>query len=114
LETDGEGIDPEGVTINDPGPGAEITTEGVYVQAVIEFPRLVRNDAGAMGAYVFRYSFVGSVAKVQAIEIHSHGEGKTWFKSRCNGLHGTPPLASVIPMGWVSGRERRDDYTPTG
>jgi hypothetical protein len=114
LETDGEGIDPKSVTIDDAGPGAEITSEGVDVQAIIKLPGLVRNDAGTVGAYVFRNALVSAVAKIEAAEIHSYREGKTWFKSRCNGLHGTPPLASVIPMGLVSGWERRTNYTPTG
>jgi hypothetical protein len=113
LETDCEGIDPKSITINDAGTGTEVAAEGVYVQTVIKLPRLVRDDAGTVGAYVFRNALVGAVAKIETTEIHSYRERKTRFKSRRNGLHGTPPLNSVIP-GWVSGRERRADYTPAG
>ena len=90
LQTNGEGIVPQRLTINDTGPSPEIPRQRPQVQPLIEPEGIVRNHTRAMGAHVFRKGLMRTMTDIQAAEIHSYGQGKAFFHAARDSLHETP------------------------
>src|SRR5207249_10413623 len=96
LQTNGEGIVPQRLTINDTGPSPEIPRQRPQVQPLIEPEGIVRNHTRAMGAHVVRQALVGTMANVKATEIHAYGKRRAFFDTKRDCFHGTPDRAVGI------------------
>src|SRR6266849_3169669 len=103
LQSDGERIAVEGLAIDDPSPGPEMTRQGPQIQPLIQFPGITQNDAGAVGTYVFRKALLRTMTDIQAAEVHSYCQGNAFFQAARNRLHETPHCPAQKLGGWVSG-----------
>jgi hypothetical protein len=90
MESDGEGINAEGLAIDDSCPSPEITRDGPQIQPFVPLPGIAGNHPGTVGAYVLRQGFLGRMADIETTEIDSDGESNTILHSARNSLHGTP------------------------
>ena len=90
MQSDGKRVLPTGLTIDDARARPEISWQRPQIQPFIESPWASRNDTRAVGAYVFRETFLRTMAHVQAAEIHPYGQGNTFFEPPRNSLHETP------------------------
>ena len=91
----------EGLAIDDARPSTEIARQGPEIQPLIQTPRISRNHAGTVGAYVFGEALLRGMADIEAAEIDSYGQGNALFQSASDGLHGTPSFFRKIGW-WVS------------
>jgi len=78
------------LAIDDSRPGPEISRQGPQIQPVIPLPRSSRNDAGAVGAYVFRKGLLRRMANIETAEIYPYGQRGPIFQPARNRLHETP------------------------
>jgi hypothetical protein len=101
LQPDSKRVVSQWLTIDDPRASPEITWQGPQIQAFIQPPRVRRNDARPVCAYVLGETFLRTMAHVQAAEIHSYGEGNAFFEPACNALHETPLESCTDWEGWV-------------
>ncbi len=90
MQSDGERMESHGLAIDDSRAGPEISRPGPQIQPLIQFPRIRRNDAGAVGAYVFRKALLRAMADIQTAEIHSYCQGNAFFRPARNRLHQRP------------------------
>jgi hypothetical protein len=90
LHSDHERIAVERLAIDDSCPSPEMTRQGPKVQPIIQFPGFTQNDAGAVGAYVFRNAFLRTKTDIQAAEVHPYRQGNAFFQPARNRFHETP------------------------
>ncbi len=83
-------MESQGLAIDDSRSSPEITRPGPQIQPLIQFPGIRRNDARAVGAYVFRKALLRTMADIQTAEIHSYRQGKAFFQPARNRLHQRP------------------------
>ena len=95
MQSDRIRVVPEGLTIDDPRASPEITWQRPHIQPFVQSPRVSRNDAGAVSAYVFRKAFLRTLPNIQAAEIHSYGQGNAFFKPPRDSLHETPQESGI-------------------
>jgi hypothetical protein len=62
----------------------------MHVQPLIRLPRPAGYDSGAVGTHVFCKALLGSLADIQAAEVHPYGESNAIFQTLCQSFHGTP------------------------
>lgn len=90
LQPDRIRMGASGLTINDPCSGSKITPKRTEVQPLLRLTGLTGENADSMAADVFRYAFVGSMAQIQAAEVHSYCQRDAFFRPVCQSLHKTP------------------------
>jgi hypothetical protein len=100
LQSDGEGLNSEGLAIDNPSPSPEIAWERPQVQPLIPLPGIIRNNAHAVVAHVFCKALLRGVANIETTEIHSYGQRNTPFQSSGDGLHETP---HGLTQNWLVG-----------
>jgi hypothetical protein len=90
LESNGEGMNSQGLTIDDARPSPEIARQGPEIQPLVQIPGTIRNHASAVGAYIFGKALLRGVADIETAEIDSYSHGSAFFQSASDGLHETP------------------------